>query len=66
MLVALEPEPGSGSAACRLSLAACSLMLAAWCLQLQVVAACRLLLVASGASGVLRSVSDGTRSFFYF
>jgi len=29
VLVALEPEPGSGSAACSLSLAACSLMLAA-------------------------------------
>ena len=34
----------------------------AWCLQLQVVAACRLLLVASGASGVLHNISDDTRS----
>ena len=37
----------------------------AWCLQLQVVAACRLLLVASGASGVLHNISDDTRSLVF-
>jgi len=45
---------------------ACGLVLVAWCFQPQVVAACRLLLGASGASGALRNTSGDTRSFFNF
>ena len=37
--------------------------LVAWGLQLQVVAACRLRLVASGASGAPRNISDDKMSF---
>ena len=46
----------------RLVLEACGLWLVAWGLQLQVVAACRLRLVASGASGAPRNISDDKMS----